>query len=1225
MARHGCRDVLGEEFAGGEKCFMKMRRVVIVPMVLLALAVSPDSASAVTVNPLHLFTGSSDGGTPAAGLVSGNDGFFYGTASAGGMNGNGTVFRISSAGVKTNLYLFTGHADGASPGAPLIQGNDGSFYGTTFFGGSNDEGVVFEITSAGTLTTLWQFSGGADGGEPVAALVQGNDGNFYGTTSQGGAHSAGTVFWITPPAVFTNLYSFTGGADGGIPAAGLIQGLDGSFYGTTSAGGTGGNGTIFQITSAGTLTTLYRFLGGAGDGSEPEAGLIQVNSTNFLGNTYFGGTNDNGVAFRLNITGTGSNTVTILHSFTGGTDGANPVAGLMVANDGRYYGMASGGGSAGNNGTIFRTGATGGFTNLYKFTGLTDGAVPLAGLVQDTNGYFYGTCSAGGTADNGNVFQLILGLYVSATSTNDPLASGSLAHPFAHIQDGLNAATNLDTVLVLNGVYSGTGNTNLDFLGRAITLQSVNGPTNAVIDCQFTGGAFWLHQGEGNSSVIDGFTIKRAASNIPAIYLQSGSPTINNCVFQGNGGEVLTGNPNLFSAVAVPVEGCVFAQNTGVVVDVGSGEVDLQNSLFVSNRNTCVRAVNDDSYATINNCVFQFNQGTVISNGQFYGDAGISIANSLIQSNAGTACSIQNGTINYSTIQYNQGDGYDEVSGGYGNSGSLTMSSVVIQNNSGAGLNAAGDAAVANCTFAFNGGMGLEAIPRTGVGPHGEVPQSGAFSYCQVNSNGGGGMGGNSQCTFDSCVSSFNSLGGIVGCGGDFVNCLVENNLGPAVALNCSGSSALLNNCTARNNSGLLSFGNATTANGATLYNSISWGNGADPVGSLANGSFVTLDSDIEFGIGQPWFGASCIDADPLFFSSMDAHLMVSSPCVAAGISSNSPALDIEGQPRGNPPDMGCYEVSKFDSDQDGIPEWWMLRYFGHTNGLAIDSSLAGDDADGTGQNNLFKYVAGLDPTNPASIFLLQLTAVTNQPTQYNLMFSPWARGRTYSPQFSTDLVAGVWLPLPGYIGPVTNANQVILTDTNAIGPQKFYRIDVAFSTQANATIAPSIPSGVMVTPNSISQITVTWAASSDFSGYGLAYYQVYRDNVLIETTTDDSFSESCLSNNTLYCYTIVAVDNAGKKSAMSSPSCTNTFSPSLTDPGTPTNLGATAISSTSIILQWQDHPNNNIELGFQITRADSPGGSCSIVGTVGANVTNFTDQGLEPSTTYYYTVASFN
>ena len=684
----------------------------------------------------------------------------------------------------------------------------------------------------------------------------------------------------------------------------------------------------------------------------------------------------------------------------------------------------------------------------------------------------------------------------------------------------------------------------------------------------------------------------------------------------------MKGNPTTYFPNATVVENCTFLQNSGVVVDVGSGQIDLQDSSFVSNQNTCVNAATNDSFATIDNCVFQFNQGTVISDGEFYGQVGISIANSLIQSNTGTACSLQNGTVEDSTIEYNQGDGYDEISGGFDNSGSLSMSGVVIQNNTGVGLNAAGDASVDNCTFSSNGGVGLSATPRTGIGPHGEVPQVGLFSYCVTTGNGGGGMGGNSQCTFNSCTSSLNPMGGIVGCGGSYVDCLIENNLGPALAPNCSGGTITLNNCTARNNPGLVSFANATTAN-ATIYNSISWGNGASPVGPLASGTFAASYSDIETGTGQSWFGTGCINVDPQFVSTSDSHLQMSSPCVSAGVFSNTPTLDIEGTARGNPPDMGCYEVSKVDSDQDGIPDWWMLRYFGHADGSSNDYSLATDDADGTGQNNLFKYIAGLDPTNPSSVFQLQLLAVTNQPAQYNLVFSPWIGRRTYSPQFNTDLVAGVWSPLAGYLGPFTNGNQITVTDPNAINPQKFYRVDINSSSAAGTTGVPSTPSGGMAAAVSKAQITVTWAPSIDFSGLGLAGYQVYRNGVLITTTTENSFSETGLSSNTLYCYTIVALDNAGNKSSMSSSFCVTTLGPLPGDPASPTNLTVTAVTVSSITLNWQDKSNN--ETGFQISRATSSNGYWGVIGNVGANVTNFTDFYPSPSTTYYYEVAAFN
>jgi len=128
----------------------------------------------------------------------------------------------------------------------------------------------------------------------------------------------------------------------------------------------------------------------------------------------------------------------------------------------------------------------------------------------------------------------------------------------------------------------------------------------------------------------------------------------------------------------------------------------------------------------------------------------------------------------------------------------------------------------------------------------------------------------------------------------------------------------------------------------------------------------------------------------------------------------------------------------------DGIPNWWRLQYFGSITGSATNNSLAQNDADGTGQNNLFKYVAGLNPTNPASVFVLNVTSATNQVSAMNLSFNSLASGRTYTPQFCTDLVSGVWMPLTTYTSILTNGNQVTITDTNPIPPQEFYRINIA-------------------------------------------------------------------------------------------------------------------------------------------------------------------------------------
>src|SRR5665213_2257491 len=215
---------------------------------------------------MYSFTNGYDGEYPTAAVLQGNDGALYGTASSGGGEGGrpgqvyaGTVFKISTNGALTKLYSFTGFitivetdSEGGDPKAPLAQGSDGSFYGTTQIGGSRtnsavDYGTVFKIDTNGTLTSLYSFTNGNDGAYPEASLLQGSDGNFYGTTYSGGTNGLGTVFeWRTNGAL-TSLYSFTGYNDGANPKASLVQAGDGSFYGTTYLGGPNGGGTVFRL------------------------------------------------------------------------------------------------------------------------------------------------------------------------------------------------------------------------------------------------------------------------------------------------------------------------------------------------------------------------------------------------------------------------------------------------------------------------------------------------------------------------------------------------------------------------------------------------------------------------------------------------------------------------------------------------------------------------------------------------------------------------------------------------------------------------------------------------------------------------------------------------------------------------------------------------------------------------------------------------------------------
>jgi uncharacterized repeat protein (TIGR03803 family) len=377
--------------------------------IFVVCAATAIAAPAQTFTTLHIFDGT-DGEYPAAGLVQGTDGNFYGTTGYGGATtctyGCGTIFKITPAGTLTTLHSFD-YTDGEYPlGVGLVQATDGNFYGTTYSGAAYGYGTVFKITPASALTTLHSFDS-TDGANPKRGLLQATDGNFYGTTHSGGAYGYGTVFKITPASALTTLHSFDS-TDGADPEAGLVQGTDGSFYGTTYFGGAYNYGTIFKITPAGTLTTLHSF--DYTDGEYPlGGGLVQATDGNFYGTTSEGA-NGYGTVFKITPTGT----LTTLHSFHV-TDGAYPEA-LVQATDGNFYGTTSFGGTAGNCtpggcGTVFKITPGGTLTTLHNFANTTtEGAVPGAGLVQATDGNFYGTTADGGAYADGTVFSLSVGL-----------------------------------------------------------------------------------------------------------------------------------------------------------------------------------------------------------------------------------------------------------------------------------------------------------------------------------------------------------------------------------------------------------------------------------------------------------------------------------------------------------------------------------------------------------------------------------------------------------------------------------------------------------------------------------------------------------------------------------------------------------------------------------------------------------------------------------------------
>jgi uncharacterized repeat protein (TIGR03803 family) len=293
-----------------------------------------------------------DASCPSGTFIQGNDGNFYGTAS-GGANGTGSIFELTPTGMESVLYSFPAATSGTPYPNPnsITQGSDGNFYGTTQSGGASGLGSVFKVTSAGAASVLHYFGGFPDDGDtPYAPLIAGNDGSFYGTTLGGGANKVGTVYRISPAGTESLLYSFgSSPTDAADPAGPLILGTDGSFYGTAAAGGATGNGAIFTITSTGVESVLYSFAGGPSDGASP-AIIIQGSDGNFYGTTSAGGANSAGTVFKLTPTGV----ETVLYSFQGGpTDGSGPVEGLIQGSDGNFYGATLLGGIK-NNGTIFR-------------------------------------------------------------------------------------------------------------------------------------------------------------------------------------------------------------------------------------------------------------------------------------------------------------------------------------------------------------------------------------------------------------------------------------------------------------------------------------------------------------------------------------------------------------------------------------------------------------------------------------------------------------------------------------------------------------------------------------------------------------------------------------------------------------------------------------------------------------------------------------------------------
>jgi len=410
------------------RAFQSWRVVCAVITVCLAGALSSPAQTFTTLADFN----QTNGAAPVETLTQGIDGNLYGTTLYGGDTAEiGTVFKVTTDGTLTTVYVFCSLfncADGEFPYSALVQDQSGNFYGTTEGGiYGQTYGTIFKITPAGVLTTLHTFSV-TDGDHPKAGLTFGTDGNLYGTTSQGGTNDAGTVFKITPSGTFTTLHYFNF-SDGNNPASALIQATNGNFYGTTLFSGANGGGTIFKITPAGTLTTLYNFcsLPNCADGEFPNGTLIQAAGGGLWGTTISGGMNTGcnpncGTIYKIS----GAGVFKKIYDFCkqpNCADGAQPIAGMVQATDGSFYGVTTSGG-ANKVGTIFKINSAGKFMLLHTFDN-TDGASPNGGLMQSTNGTLYGTTPTAGAGGYGTVFSLNEGLpaFVETNPTSGKVGS----------------------------------------------------------------------------------------------------------------------------------------------------------------------------------------------------------------------------------------------------------------------------------------------------------------------------------------------------------------------------------------------------------------------------------------------------------------------------------------------------------------------------------------------------------------------------------------------------------------------------------------------------------------------------------------------------------------------------------------------------------------------------------------------------------------------------------
>lgn len=430
---------------------------------LVSLAAAAETTKLTVLHSFNL----TDGHLPRCRLVEGPDGKFYGTTIYGGTFEYGTVFSITPSGTLTTLHNFSSandpQEDGSSPNGLILEPS-GDLLGTTQRGGAGGLGTVFRITPAGDLTPLATFDGNL-GGQPFAPLVRGSDGAYYGTTISG--VGPGTVFRIGADGAFTSIVQLPfDGLQGADIRASVTEGPDGRFYGTTYVGGAASGGTIFAVSPQGALESLHSFQY-AGDplGNNPAAELLLASDGAFYGTAYWGGAGC-GTIFRM----TASGSLTVLHAFNCSQEAGGP-AGLIEADDGKFYGTASFSSNAAIHGSIYRIASDGTYETLHFFD-RTDGRSPAGGVVQGSDGNFYGTTEDGGDFGYGTVFKLTI---------SPPAADGLVATAGnAQVSLSWNAARRATSYAVYASTTAGAPTGTPAKTGVSGTSTQITGLTNGT-------------------------------------------------------------------------------------------------------------------------------------------------------------------------------------------------------------------------------------------------------------------------------------------------------------------------------------------------------------------------------------------------------------------------------------------------------------------------------------------------------------------------------------------------------------------------------------------------------------------------------------------------------------------------------------------------------------------------------------------------------------------------